>query len=566
MATGNFSNGGRDTHDPTKHYMGLRLQQGVPWMDRDHNEESDIRRYYERMLRANYIGNGVPDLTGFKITAPTSTINNQFVIGAGRCMIGGYDVQNETPILYRDQPGAPSLPNPTQADTFHVYLQAAIVRVDSTMDSALRNQQDINFETCLRDKLNWVVQVARAPNLPPANTYLLAIIRRPAGANVITQAMIEDTRRTQLNLAQVVDQIIAQATILRNLEASLQRLQLETQRIKDQLARLFWDVELTLSQTNVYFGDSVSVTVIVHDGTGQPVRNASLLFSTDWGSLNPSSAVTNNDGRATFEVYGVEADTPPARADLAIMGRAARKVSDARVADTGALQYNRIRFEPEELTLLSRYTPPAAISDISYNLPNAPVIAIPPSQTLTVTVYAKESGRNVVRGIGSVQVRYGMWIRDWTRDVIYGTAVRVPIDTHVGDLIRQGVRERTFDPGVIVQRIPGVLDNIHQNTRAVMRDSIFVDPHGGDERLQQTGILGQTIAQASTTIIGARVEAAVGTQLNHFVQDNSIELDAKGAQQAFTAITNTTSQHTAGRAQQNKQLFNSGINAAPRFS
>ena len=58
-----FSNGGVDTFDERKSYIGVRLQQGVPLLDRDWNELEDIRRYLERMLRRHYIGEGVPDLT-----------------------------------------------------------------------------------------------------------------------------------------------------------------------------------------------------------------------------------------------------------------------------------------------------------------------------------------------------------------------------------------------------------------------------------------------------------------------------------------------------------------------
>ena len=45
---GNFSNHGIDTFDPDKDYIGIRLQQGVPLLDRDWNELEDIRRAAER--------------------------------------------------------------------------------------------------------------------------------------------------------------------------------------------------------------------------------------------------------------------------------------------------------------------------------------------------------------------------------------------------------------------------------------------------------------------------------------------------------------------------------------
>ncbi|MHC4704164.1 MAG: hypothetical protein ACYTFQ_26690, partial [Planctomycetota bacterium] len=61
MSKGDFSNNGKDTFDESKQYIGIRLQQGVPLLDRDWNELEDIRRYFERMLRRRYIGDGTPD-------------------------------------------------------------------------------------------------------------------------------------------------------------------------------------------------------------------------------------------------------------------------------------------------------------------------------------------------------------------------------------------------------------------------------------------------------------------------------------------------------------------------
>ena len=557
MATDNFSNGGRDTHNPSKHYIGIRLQQGVPLLDRDWNELEDIRRYYERMLRAHYIGEGVPDIDGFKITPPTNAAANQFVIGAGRCIVNGYDVQNETPILFSQQTGSPSLPAPTQPDVFYVYLSASIVRIDSTMDTDLRNRQDINLETCVRDKLEWTVRAARHPNLPPANSYLLAVITRPVGATVITAAMIDDRRRTFLNLARVVDINRAQQAQISTLDTGMHNLQVELQNIRQQLARLFWDVELTTSRTSAYFGDTVNVTVNVRDGLGQPVRNARLLFSSDWGSIDPASAVTDNNGRTTFEVYGVEADSPPSRSDAAILGRVTQRVRTAEISNTGALQYSQIQFQPEELTLMSNYIPHASLSNISYGI-SGPVIRIPPAQPLTVTVYAKESNSSIVRGIGCLQVSFGMWIKDWTRTKIWETISRAQVEVRVGDILRGSVKERVFDAATAAKGIPRVMDDIFTQSHVAMRDVIFVDPRGGDEAFLQAGLLGQTIAQESNAIIGSKVEVALTTQLQEFVRDSNVELDQRGAQEAHTAISNVTSQHAAGKSQLSKQLLNAG--------
>lgn len=55
---GNFS---RDTFDRLKHYVGVRLQQGVPLIDADWNELDDIRRFELQAFVKWFVGDGVPD-------------------------------------------------------------------------------------------------------------------------------------------------------------------------------------------------------------------------------------------------------------------------------------------------------------------------------------------------------------------------------------------------------------------------------------------------------------------------------------------------------------------------
>jgi hypothetical protein len=54
---GNFT---RDTFDRLKHYVGVRLQQGVPIIDADWNEQEDIRKYELRSFLKWFVGSGVP--------------------------------------------------------------------------------------------------------------------------------------------------------------------------------------------------------------------------------------------------------------------------------------------------------------------------------------------------------------------------------------------------------------------------------------------------------------------------------------------------------------------------
>src|SRR5438477_7129458 len=104
MANGKFSNGGADTFRESKQFIGVRLQRGVPLLDRDWNEAEDIRRYHERVLRKNYFGSGVPDDNSFRIQPAPAAAANDFLISPGRCLVDGYDVWNEAPRLYSSLP------------------------------------------------------------------------------------------------------------------------------------------------------------------------------------------------------------------------------------------------------------------------------------------------------------------------------------------------------------------------------------------------------------------------------------------------------------------------------
>ena len=70
---GNFS---RDTYDYLKHYISVRLQQGVPLVDADWNEANDIRRFELQAFLKWYIGNGIPlGNDGFRIV-PIFSLGN----------------------------------------------------------------------------------------------------------------------------------------------------------------------------------------------------------------------------------------------------------------------------------------------------------------------------------------------------------------------------------------------------------------------------------------------------------------------------------------------------------
>lgn len=64
-----------------KHYVGVRLQQGVPLLDADWNELEDLRKYEVAEMIRRFIGDGVPDGNdGFRIQALAGGATNTIVL------------------------------------------------------------------------------------------------------------------------------------------------------------------------------------------------------------------------------------------------------------------------------------------------------------------------------------------------------------------------------------------------------------------------------------------------------------------------------------------------------
>lgn len=225
---GNFS---RNTFDKLKHYVGVRLQQGVPIVDADWNELEDIRKYELQAFLKWYVGNGVPQGNdGFHILP--ASLNNDFAIkggdgtaeGAGRCLVEGRDALIESNLNYTAQrlfqeagldaawnvAPLPALTTPAanRADT--VYLDVWEREVNSAEDLAQLVNPAIGIETCVRLRREWVVRVAEgatAPPAPPAGHayYVLAQLARTAGEARILPAHATDRRQTGLSVLSYSD-------------------------------------------------------------------------------------------------------------------------------------------------------------------------------------------------------------------------------------------------------------------------------------------------------------------------------------------------------------------------
>ncbi|HEX2187409.1 MAG TPA: hypothetical protein VHG51_00865, partial [Longimicrobiaceae bacterium] len=89
---GDFSRdpGARLQDSVAKHYVGVRLQQGVPILDADWNELEDLRRHEQASLFQRFFGDGVPDGNdGFRVDGLAGGGVGTVVLQAASVPLGG---------------------------------------------------------------------------------------------------------------------------------------------------------------------------------------------------------------------------------------------------------------------------------------------------------------------------------------------------------------------------------------------------------------------------------------------------------------------------------------------
>jgi len=198
--------------DP-QHYVGVRLQQGVPLLDADWNELDDIRRTEAQALLNFFIGSGVPaNNSGFEITG--SGGSNSFTIGMGIMSVDGLIVINPQVTTYISQPESSNLGNlnqPPGERTDLIYLDVWDEEVGangSNYDDARLVNPQIGVETSRRLARHWAVRVEEdAQAIPPENIEeghhysILALMERSPSTSAIQDAMIIDQRKIGITLA-----------------------------------------------------------------------------------------------------------------------------------------------------------------------------------------------------------------------------------------------------------------------------------------------------------------------------------------------------------------------------
>jgi len=262
-----------------RNYVGVRLQQAVPMLDADWNEEADIRRLELEFVLARAIGNGVPaGSDGFKIASVdplnANNNNNNFSISVGIIFIKGWLVYNRASTNYNNQPYRnahgvmPSVDDIQPGSlTGLVYLDAWETEVSSQDDTHLMDNR-IGIETCVRLERVWVARIAPLapganpldPNVIPSQQpghryYPLATVKRPSGSQ-INDSMVNDLRRVQLSLDALTHAPLSVYDPVRDQQLDSDRLALMFRGNLDALQSI---LQLT-PEVFVYSGHAVETT------------------------------------------------------------------------------------------------------------------------------------------------------------------------------------------------------------------------------------------------------------------------------------------------------------------
>lgn len=147
---GDFS---RLTFNPTRHYSGVRMQQGRVQLDADWNEQMDILLHHFETEVNDFIGrSGVPaDYNGGTSFQVTSTTDGDLLVAPGRYYIAGRLFQNDAAVRL------PKEQLPTDPGQYVAYLDAWQGHVTPLEDPTLREVALGGADTATRIQNVWQV-------------------------------------------------------------------------------------------------------------------------------------------------------------------------------------------------------------------------------------------------------------------------------------------------------------------------------------------------------------------------------------------------------------------------
>jgi hypothetical protein len=200
----NFS---RNTFDPSRNYVAVRIEQGVPLVDADWNELADVARQevYDglRVVAGTAAARGTLNLAGG---------NNDLTLSLGAAIVNGRPIALYAPIQYTTQryrnaataaadgvAPVPDLTTPVGARIDYVYLDLFEREVGSAEDANLVNPA-IGIQTSVRTRREAVLRVLEgylnvAPSPGAGHQFLpIALLNRAAGDPAIAASMIVDIK------------------------------------------------------------------------------------------------------------------------------------------------------------------------------------------------------------------------------------------------------------------------------------------------------------------------------------------------------------------------------------
>lgn len=150
----------RSTFRPKKHYRQVNHQQGRVGLDADWNEQSEITGYRAETEARDVIGRaGAPKHDpAFTISIPNGTPGGDFFLGPGRFYVDGILCENDTKILFTEQPDLPGTTPLTTPGRYAVYLDVWQRHLTALDDPEIREVALGGPDTATRTKTIWQVR------------------------------------------------------------------------------------------------------------------------------------------------------------------------------------------------------------------------------------------------------------------------------------------------------------------------------------------------------------------------------------------------------------------------
>jgi len=347
---GDFS---RLTFDPSKHYRGVRMQQGRVQLDADWNEQIDILNYYlEAQLKDILGSSGAPHAAaGFQIAIENNDDNTQplpdsaqayqnqqepgpslpdFSISRGHYYVDGILCENEQDVLFSSQPYFPQAHVPSELkERCLVYLDVWQRHITAFEDASLREIALGGIDTTTRIQMLWQVKV-----LPITHEHSHKVLTR--GGHVTYEEVVELPEWHELvhrheKKGKLAARHVSNSSMLDN-----QLYRVEIHRVHDGKATFKWsrengsivfDVEQILSYERIQ-NDMAQCVLTVSD-LG---RDLTQLQKGDWVEFVCDETVMHGYTLPLYQVTNVPDAT---QRELTLVGQFSQKLEKLTQQDSG---------------------------------------------------------------------------------------------------------------------------------------------------------------------------------------------------------------------------------------